>query len=355
MQRTSKFCQKLAGSLLAGLLLAACAGASQPMLGPATAGTVRAQRLTQAEAATLKRYFVGSAADVQLPLKGPGLLLSGGGGHVYPGLQWLIDTVRGCSNCAQTLDVVVVRATDDTSYLELMQALQGVDSVEILAFSGRAAADSAAVARTLALAEVVYFAGGDQCKYVTYFKGTALDQALKSLYARGGGIAGTSAGLAIQGDAVYDACSGSVNTQQALSDPFHPEISFTHAFLAWPMMADTLTDTHFAQRDRMGRLMSFLTRIQAERKRPMRGLAVDEETALAVDGRGHARVFGNHNTYIVHTEANPSAVLPGQPLNAPGYRIWRLTPGMGFDLSRRDQPGAYRVEVRNGKLSQNPY
>ena len=44
----------------------------------------------------------------------------------------------------------------------------------------------AAVAETVARAEVVFFAGGDQCDYVDNFKGTAVEGAVESVYARGG-------------------------------------------------------------------------------------------------------------------------------------------------------------------------
>ena len=77
------------------------------------------------------------------------------------------------------------------------------------------------------LAELVFFAGGDQCRYVSLFKGSALERAVKSVFARHGGVGGTSAGLAIQGSMVYDACQGSVTSAEALADPYHAEISTT--------------------------------------------------------------------------------------------------------------------------------
>ena len=56
-------------------------------------------------------------------------------------------------------------------------------------------------------AEIVFFAGGDQCNYVRLIKGTALEAAVEAVHARGGGVGGTSAGEAIQGEIVYDSCT----------------------------------------------------------------------------------------------------------------------------------------------------
>ncbi len=134
--------------------------------------------------------------------------MQGGGEDVGAAMQWMIDEVRGCSDCAAKLDVVVLRSSGADGYNEFFFKMKGVDSVETLVIKDRADADSAAVRSTVRGAEVVFFAGGDQCNYVRYFKGTKVEKGVERVHARGGGVGGTSAGLAIMGDAAYDACSG---------------------------------------------------------------------------------------------------------------------------------------------------
>src|SRR2546429_8799791 len=109
----------------------------------------------------------------------------------------MIDRVRGCTSCPTKVDVVVLRSTGTDGYNDFIFAMNGVDSVETLVITKPADANAADVETTVKNAEVVFFAGGDQCDYVTNFKGTRVETAVESVYARGGGVRGTSARLAI--------------------------------------------------------------------------------------------------------------------------------------------------------------
>ena len=82
--------------------------------------------------AAVTRYTNGDRQDVSPPLFGPVLDLGGGGTDVDPAIQWMIDRVRGCSNCAAKVDVVVLRATGSNGYNAPIMAMNGVDSVETL-------------------------------------------------------------------------------------------------------------------------------------------------------------------------------------------------------------------------------
>ena len=208
----------LLGSVLA---LSACASLQRPQ--PASS-QFNAQ---QAAPAGLQRFLSGSAADQQPTLQGPNLLLGGGGQDQIAAMQWQIDNLRGCHDCDTTIDMVVVRSSGADGYNSLLTELKGLDSIETLLITERSAAEDPAVVETVARAELVFFAGGDQCRYVSLFKGSALERAVKSVFARHGGVGGTSAGLAIQGSMVYDACQGSVTSAEALADPYHAEISTT--------------------------------------------------------------------------------------------------------------------------------
>src|SRR3954449_5376732 len=178
--------------------------------------------------AKVTRYLTGNAADVVVPLAGPAHDFGGGGTDVDAALQWIIDQVRGCTSCSTKIDVVILRSSGSNGYNDYIYAMNGVDSVETLVITKAADANTAAVETTVKNAEVVFFAGGDQCDYVTLFKGTKVETAVESVYARGGGVGGTSAGTAIQGDFTYDACAGSVTSAQALANPYHRYITFTY-------------------------------------------------------------------------------------------------------------------------------
>jgi cyanophycinase len=305
--------------------------------------------------AKVTRFLSGNQADVQPTLAGPILNFGGGGTDVDPAIQWMIDKARGCTDCAAKVDVVVLRATGSNGYNAPILAMNGVDSVETLVITERKDALKQPIIATIQNAEVIFFAGGDQCDYVKFFKGTRIERAVESVYRKGGAIGGTSAGLAIQSDFVYDACTGSVVSSEALANPYHPLINFSYNFFNWNNLQTTLTDTHFSQRDRMGRLMAFLARqIKDGRSETALGIAVSEATSVVVDENGLAKVMGN-TAYFVLADHLPETCEPNMPLSYSNFKIWKVTQGQTFDLRNRPTTGFYNISISNGVLSGNPY
>ena len=211
--------------------------------------------LTASAQAKITRYLTGNGADVNPILYGPAHDLGGGGADVDAAIQWMIDQVRGCNNCATKIDVLILRTSGADGYNPYIYAMNGVDSVESIVITSSKDVTNASVNAAIRNAEVVFFAGGDQCDYVTFFKGTTIETNVEFVYQKGGGVGGTSAGTAIQSPFAYDGCTGSAVSSDALANPYHRTISFTYDFFNWNNLQGTLTDTHFTQRDRMGRLM----------------------------------------------------------------------------------------------------
>ena len=302
------------------------------------------------------RYLTGSAADVSPRLYGPALDLGGGGSDVDEGIQRMIDEVRGCDACATKVDVVVLRASGADGYNEYIYKMNGVDSVETLVVRAAEEARDASVAETVRRAEVVFFAGGDQCNYVRYFKGNEVGRAVESVYARGGGVGGTSAGEAIQGEFVYDACVDGATSDEALADPYHAHVTFTYDFFRWNHMRGVITDQHVVARRRLGRTLVFVARQLKDRKaREVLAVAVNERTSVVVDRRGLARVVGEGPAYFILGDHAPEVCEPKRPLTYSGYKVWKLAPGSAFDLARRPRTGFTLVDVRDGKPTDNLY
>ena len=114
-----------------------------------------------------------------VPLAGPAHDFGGGGTDVDAALQWIIDQVRGCTGCSTKVDVVILRSSGSNGYNDYIFAMNGVDSVETLVIT-RAATPTPPPSRPRCRnAEVVFFAGGDQCNYVKYFKGTRVETAVE--------------------------------------------------------------------------------------------------------------------------------------------------------------------------------
>ena len=306
--------------------------------------------------AKVTRYLTGNAGDVNPVLAGPALDLGGGSTDVDAAIQWMIDQVRGCTTCATKVDVVILRSTGSNGYNDYIYAMNGVDSVETLVITSARDSNTAAVETTVRNAEVVFFAGGDQCDYVKNFKGTRVETAVESVYARGGGVGGTSAGMAIQGEFTYDACSGSVTSSQALVNPYHRYVTFTYDFFHWADMGGTVTDQHFVARDRMGRTMAFVARqIRDGRASSALGVAANEVTSIVVDKNGLARVMGDGPAYFVLGDHFPESCEPGVPLTYSNFKIWKVPTGGTFNLRTRPTTGFYTISVTGGALSGDPY
>jgi hypothetical protein len=187
-------------------------------------------------------------------------------------------------------------------------------------------------------ANAVLFAGGDQAHYVAW-KHSRLIDAVKHLYANGGIVGGGSAGLAIQGQVIFDSVAGdrvlpddeNVATRDAVKDPYEKAISFTTNYFSWPALRNTITDTHFTRRNRFGRLAAFMAR--ALRDRLVRGnriygVAVDEGSVLLVNARGIAM--------LVQVPRTLDGYVPKGAYILEGRRGGRVSP---------EHPLLYRVSV----------
>ncbi len=240
-----------------------------------------------AAAADYERHFIGDRA---LPTPGrtaPGLLLMGGGDRNLDALRWFLAK-------AGNGHVVVLRASLGGEIgVELHDEVGGAASVETFVVASREASSDRRLLAALRAADGIFIAGGDQSRYIRYWKGTPVEAALEAHVRAGKPLGGTSAGLAILGEFVYGAMDGGSQTgPRALADPLGPENTIETGFLDLPLLRGVLTDTHFRERNRLGRLLAFVAKAETlSGGRPVLGLGVDEDAALAVEADGRTRVY----------------------------------------------------------------
>ncbi len=249
-----------------------------------------------AKPGVLQRYAVGYNEDVCVPLvpADAGIILMGGSTDVD---SIFSDKVRPY---IQGGNVLVLRTQGAAGYNDYFLHLLQAASVETLLVDSRDKANSDYVRWAVQSAEFIWFAGGDQSTYISNWQNTALQQALHAAYQRGAIIGGTSAGNTILRSIIYNPDGvGSAVSQEVVQDFCDTNIAFSPDFLNAPMLGNTLADTHFKQRDRMGRLMVFLGHHQ---QHLLTGIGVSERTALWVERNGHTEVFGEHEVYIVRSD-----------------------------------------------------
>ena len=278
--------------------------------------------------ASLVRYLTGPDADAVVTPTGPGLILMGGGTEPDEAFVWW-NTLHGGG------DVVVLRTSGSDGYNDyLFSDIGGVDSVETLIVDSRALASHPYVAWRIEHAEAVFLAGGDQATYVEFWDGTGVDAALELAYARGAVVGGTSAGLAVLGDRVFTAEVGTVYSEEALEDPYNDYLRFDDDVLVLPMLDGVITDSHFAQRDRMGRLVTFVARMHQDGLPQALGIGVDEATALLIGPDGVGEVVGSGAVYLV-VGGDPEVCTAGTPLTYTAIERTKLVAGATVEL-----PGA---------------
>jgi cyanophycinase len=305
--------------------------------------------LPSAALAAKKTYFrVGNAADAAAATTA-GTVLMGGSTDVDAAFEWLCDRAAGG-------DFLVVRATGTDAYNPYVQELcPGLNSVATLIISSAKAANVPSVRETIANAEVVWIAGGDQSNYITEWTGTAVQDALNQHIAAGKPIGGTSAGLAVLTQFVYSALgSQGITSTEALADPYNRYNTFARDFVYVANLQGAIGDTHFAARDRMGRTISFLCRIQVEgwSEKP-RAIAVSEETALLIDARGGGEVVGTNSVFFIEAPGAPQVCSPGLPLTYRNVAVRRVGAGESFNVAdwRGNTGIAYTVTAEAGVLS----
>lgn len=236
-----------------------------------------------------RRFIIGSPEAPTPGQVSPGLLLMGGGDRNFDALRWFLKK-------SGNGHLVVLRASQGNEVAEeFYRDVGGIASVETFVFSGPGSSNDPKILASLARADGIFIAGGDQARYVRYWKGTPVAAALDAHLRAGKPIGGTSAGLAILGEYLYGAMdNGSIRSPEALADPLGAAVTIEQDFLHVERLKGIVTDTHFKERDRLGRLFAFVAKAETltgTPKRALIGLGVDESAALAVESDGSGRIY----------------------------------------------------------------
>lgn len=398
LQAFSRLCQRAAG-----MAIATWVAAPHPAFAEAI--------FEVAKPIPLYSYF--SVGDVNTAVKAPAshpapsFVLMGGGPDVDVAFRWLIQ--RAGITPGSGGRFVVIRASGTDAYNPYILysdeslstsdkvadqwvggASLGLTSVETLVIPSVKAANNAAVNAIVAKANVVFIAGGDQSQYIRFWKGTALEQTLKALMQRNVPIGGTSAGLAVLGQFDYSALYNSATSELAMLDPYYKDITFdpsplslSGGFIAPPALDSLIFDSHFDSRDRMGRLVTFISRIVAPAvtsggtygcsggvlpasssgNKTARGIGIDVETALLVQGNGDGhpvtatRVTNPTTTtesavYLIRPSVPATVCKPQTPLSITAVEVRKLADSNTvFNLTEWTGVPLYRhVDVSSGQL-----
>lgn len=287
--------------------------------------------------ATYQYFRAGNAADVAATSV-PGFALMGGGSDLDAAFRFLCDRSGGG-------DFLVLRATGNgDEYNPYIQKICHQNSVATLVIPSRDAAQDPFVERAIRHAGGIFISGGDQSNYTNNWTGTPVQEALNDAIRRGVPLGGTSAGLAVLGEYAYTSAGDkpedpNLDGKTAMADPFGPRITLAHNFLQIPILRGVITDTHFARRNRMGRLLVFLALLNEPEgmaavpgRTTVRGIGVEEKAAVLLEPDGKATVIGRGGAYFVEPKGRAEQLQAGKPLTFHDFGVQKVAPGHTFDV-----------------------
>jgi cyanophycinase len=224
------------------------------------------------------------------------------------------------------LVVATVASHEPEGYFESYQ--QGFDGLEVgdlteVYIENRTETLDSEKLRAFDDAAGVFFTGGDQLRITSQIGNTPIEQRVREIHARGGVIAGTSAGASVMPETML--VSGSSRESYRIGDlSMAPGLG---------LIRGVIIDQHFAQRGRVGRLLGAL----AQNPRLL-GIGIDEDTAIVVEGAVF-EVIGSGAVYVLDaagvTQSNIAEERCDRALSIYDVRLHVLASGHQFDLDKR--------------------
>jgi cyanophycinase len=219
-----------------------------------------------------------------------------------------------------------------TTYQKAFEGL-GVGELVELYVHDRAETLSGPALAVLEDAAGVFFTGGDQLRISSQIGDTPVERAVRELHARGGLVAGTSAGASVMSETML--VRGTSSESHRIGD--------LHMAAGLGLIHDVVIDQHFAERGRIGRLLGAV----AQNPRVL-GIGIDEDTAIVVEDGGF-EVHGRAGVYVVDgsgvTQSNIAEAKPDRALSIYDIRMHVLSAGDRFDLAARRPLAAPDAEV----------
>ncbi|HLO46873.1 MAG TPA: cyanophycinase [Kamptonema sp.] len=208
------------------------------------------------------------------------------------------------------------------NYIRIFERL-GAEDVRVVDTQRREDANNPDALEAIKQATGVFFTGGEQARITSSLKDTELDQAIHKRYAEGIIVGGTSAGAAMMPDIMIIEGESETN----------PRVDVVAMGPGMGFLPGVVIDQHFAQRGRLGRLVSALAQQPA-----VLGFGIDENTAIAVSG-DEFEVIGEGAVTVIDesekTHDNLDGLLKDEALAVCGARLHILPHGYRFNLKTR--------------------
>jgi cyanophycinase len=254
-------------------------------------------------------YGISQTTDIA---KGS-LIIVGGGGLPEAITRKFIQLAGGEEGHIVVLPTAAPDPLPERSGIAQLFQRMGAGRVTVLTQRNLEEVESDEFLETLQNATGIWFGGGRQWRFVDAYAGTKAERAFHDLLARGGVIAGSSAGASIQGE--YMARGNPLGNLDIMSEGYEKGLGF---------LPGVAIDQHFTQRSRMQDLESLVKTYPQ-----FLGIGIDEGTAILVQGT-QAQVIGQNDVYFLHQPPEDSETASPGTLSTV-----RLSEGSSYDLLQR--------------------
>lgn len=178
--------------------------------------------------------------------------------------------------------------------------------------------------KTISDAACVFFTGGDQLKITSLIGGTKAELLLKERFRQGLIIAGTSAGASAMSETMITSGNDD-DTPKKCTLKMAPGLG---------LIKNMVIDQHFAQRGRIGRLLSAI----AQNPNNL-GIGIDEDTAIIAKPNQILDIIGTHGVTIIDgkecSHTNVSELKPDETLAITNITLHILPNGYSYNLINR--------------------
>lgn len=239
-------------------------------------------------------------------------------------LRKLVELAGGREGSIVIMTVATEHSeTIGREYTRIFEQL-GVRKISVIRIDSRRHANHDEVVDSIDDATCIFFTGGDQLRITSLLGGTKAEEKLKQAYYRGVVIAGTSAGASVMSETMIT----SGNDEDA------PRKCTLKMAPGLGLLRDVVIDQHFAQRGRIGRLLTAIAQ-----NPHMLGVGIDEDTAIIVDGDAVFEVIGSHAVTILDGKTldftNVSELKPDEILALTNVIMHVLPAGYRYDIKAR--------------------
>ena len=255
-------------------------------------------------------------------VKGPekGTLVIVGGGRVGADILTRMFDLAGGRH-APIVVVPTANGADnypaDWSGLKMFKDF-GATDITLLHTNDRAVADSEAFVRPLTKAQIVWFVGGRQWRLVDAYAHTRTQREVERVLARGGVVAGSSAGASILASYMV---RGARENNTIMMAPGYEE--------GFGLIKGVAIDQHMLTRNRQDDLEEVI-----ETHPELLGIGLDESTAIIVQGQ-QFEIVGASKVAI-----HDGRIVKGaQERNAGRKKYFFMAPGERYDLTKLERIG----------------